>query len=267
MDRTTRRWAVAAIVASALAAPWPSGLTAQDDVNPYQAAPDVRAGRQLFERHCARCHGVGARGGETGPDLTRGQYRHASTDVGLFQVVSRGVDGTEMPGFRRARNDQEVWQVVAYLRSLGGGPRVEVPGDPSKGAQIYREEGECVSCHMIDGVGGTGGPDLSAVGSRRSPGDLRSDLVDPDARVQPQWWRMRVTHRDGTRVEGRRMNEGTYSVRILDEDANLWSFMKRDLIRSERMETSSMPSYAERLSADELQDLVAYLYELTGDEG
>ena len=74
---------------------------------------------------------------------------------------------------------------------------------------------------------------------------------------------MRVTHRDGTRVEGLRMNEGTYSLRILDAEDNLWSFLKRDLRRSERIETSSMPAYAGTLTEGELEDLVAYLYRLT----
>ncbi len=59
------------------------------------------------------------------------------------------------------------------------------------------------------------------------------------------------------------MNEGTYSVRILDADDNLWSFMKRDLRESERIETSSMPSYAGTLSDGELEDLVAYVYGLS----
>ena len=77
-----------------------------------------------------------------------------------------------------------------------------------------------------------------------------------------------MVHRDGTAVAGRRMNEGTYSVRILDEDNHLWSFQKRDLRESERIETSSMPSYAGELSDDELTDLVAFLYGLTkGEEG
>ena len=79
---------------------------------------------------------------------------------------------------------------------------------------------------------------------------------------------MRVTHRDGTRVEGLRMNEGTYSVRILDTDDDMWSFMKQDLLVSERIETSSMPAYAGTLTDGELEDLVAYLYGLTrGDQG
>ncbi len=242
-------------------------LWAQDDANPFATPMDRRAGETLFDRHCSRCHGLGATGGETGPDLTTGQFRHASTDTGLFSVITRGVPDTEMRPFRRASSDQDVWQLVTYLRSLSGGPRVEVPGDPSRGERLYRGKGECSSCHIIDGEGGRHGPDLSEIGSRRSPTDLRSDLVDPDERVQPAWWRMRVVHRDGTTVSGLRMNEGTYSVRILDDDSNLWSFMKRDLAERERIETSSMPSYAGELSDGELEDLIAFLYGLTRDEG
>lgn len=238
-------------------------LAGQDGTNPFTATVDVGKGEELFERHCARCHGVGATGGETGPDLTTGRFRHASTDNGLFSVISRGVEGTPMPAFRRARGDQEVWQVIAYLRSLTGGPRVEVPGDPAAGERIFRGKGECTRCHMVDGEGGIFGPDLSRVGDRRSPTDLRSDLVDPDGRVEPAWWTMRVRHVDGTTVEGRRMDEGTFSVRILDADGRMWSLPKRDLAASERVETSPMPSYSGRLSDGELQDVVAYVYGLT----
>jgi len=112
-------------------------------------------------------------------------------------------------------------------------------------------------------VGGRDGPDLSTVGSRRSPEELRSDLTDPDERVQPEWWSARVTHRDGTEVAGRRMGEGTYTLRVLDADGRMWSFRKRDLSEYERVETSTMPSYASSLSPTELEDLVAYLYGLT----
>ncbi|NIP79479.1 MAG: c-type cytochrome, partial [Gemmatimonadetes bacterium] len=84
-------------------------------MNPFATAMDARAGEALFDRHCSRCHGLGAAGGETGPDLTTGRFRNASTDVGLFAVISRGVSGTEMPPFRRARSDQDVWQLVSYL--------------------------------------------------------------------------------------------------------------------------------------------------------
>jgi len=152
---------------------------------------------------------------------------------------------------------------VAYLRSLAGGARVEVEGNPEDGGRLFRGKGGCTSCHVVDGEGGRHGPDLSAIGDRRSPAELRSDLIAPDERVQPRWWTMRVTHLDGTRVEGLRMSEGTYSVGILDGDDNLWSFLKRDLSERERIETSSMPAYGGTMSDGELEDLVAYLYGLT----
>lgn len=260
MPAGTPRSTVCLLVA-ALCAGSPSAITAQEGTNLYTTTRDVAAGRQSFDRNCSRCHGIGGTGGERGPDLTAG-FQRASTDGGLFVVVREGVPNTEMRGIARDQSDQTVWQIVAYLRSLTGGVRVDVPGDAAAGQRVYAGA-DCATCHAIDGVGGLDGPDLSTIGSRRSPDELLSDLVTPDERVQPDWWRMRVVHRDGTRVEGRRMGEGTYTVRILDAAGRMWSLEKRDLVESERVETSTMPSYRDRLTATQLQDLVAYLYGLT----
>ena len=237
-------------------------LQAQEEANPYATPVDLRAGRQLFARHCSSCHGLDGTGGENGPDLTTGGFRQAGTDAGLFDVISEGIPNTQMVGVDPTTSDQSVWQLVAHVRGLARGARVDVAGNPSAGQELYHGKGDCGDCHVINGEGGRHGPDLSTIGSRRSPAELVSDLVEPDERVEPRWWRMRVTHRDRTRVEGLRMGEDTYSVRILDADDNLWSFLKRDLRESERVETSSMPSYAGELTDGELEDLVAYLYGL-----
>jgi putative heme-binding domain-containing protein len=141
---------------------------------------------------------------------------------------------------------------------------VAVEGNPIAGDRFF-SAGDCSGCHVVNGVGGRQGPDLSNIGARRTPVQLMSDLVDPDERVQPRWWTMRVTHLDGTRIEGLRMNEGTYSLRILDAEDNLWSLEKKDLREIERIEASSMPSYS-GLSETQLNDLVAYLYGLTGED-
>ena len=239
------------------------GLSAQAQANPFTAVPDVRAGQLLFTRQCSICHGDDATGGEIGPDLTTGDFQHASTDAGLFNLISEGIPNTAMMGINATRTDQSVWQIVAYLRSVSGGERVAVAGNASAGERLFRGRGDCSGCHVIEGEGGRQGPELSTIGDRRSPDELLSDLVDPHERVEPRWWTMRVTHLDGTRVEGLRMNEGTYSLRILDAEDNLWSFEKRDLRESERIETSSMPAYAGTLTEGELEDLVAYLYGLT----
>jgi len=253
------------VLMAGLAGGLATGLDAQ--ANPYTTALDLQTGRELFGRQCSVCHGLGAAGGEIGPDLTTGEFEYSSTDTGLFNTISEGVPDTPMTGINRGRTDQSVWQIVTYLRSFGSGPRVAVTGNASAGERVFRGRGDCIGCHVVNGQGGRQGPDLSTIGDRRSPDQLLSDLVDPNERVQPRWWTMRMTHLDGTRVEGLRMNEGTYSVRILDGNDNLWSFSKRDLRDSERIETSSMPSNAEVLTDGELEDLVAYLYGLTrGDQ-
>jgi putative heme-binding domain-containing protein len=257
----TVRMTATGLLAVALAVGSPYRAGAQEGTNIFTTGRDVQAGQAHFDRHCSRCHGIGGTGGERGPDLTNG-FQRSSTDGGLFVVIRDGVPTTEMRGISRDQSDQTVWQIVAYLRSLTGGVRVDVAGDAAAGERVYARA-DCASCHIIAGQGGRDGPDLSTVGSRRSPEELRSDLVAPSERVQPEWWSMRVTHRDGTRVEGRRMGEGTYSVRILDAGGRMWSFEKRDLTQSQRIETSTMPSYANTLGAEELEDLVAYLYGLT----
>lgn len=261
MPRWTLSLVASGLLCSTLVGGTPVDVRGQEGTNIFTTARDVQTGERQFDRHCSRCHGIGATGGERGPDLTSG-FQRASTDGGLFVVIRDGIPNTEMRGITRSQSDQTVWQIVAYLRSLTGGMRVEVPGDPDVGAQVYARA-ECSGCHTIDGVGGLDGPDLSTIGSRRSPDELLSDLVSPDERVQPEWWGMRVTHVDGTRIEGRRMGEGTYTVRILDAEGRMWSLEKRNLAEMERVETSSMPSHADTLTDDELQDLVAYLYGLT----
>ena len=58
------------------------------------------------------------------------------------------------------------------------------------------------------------------------------------------------------------MNEDTFTLRIMDENENLWHFSKGQIRSSERIETSTMPSASETLSASEVDDLVAYLFSL-----
>jgi putative heme-binding domain-containing protein len=114
---------------------------------------------------------------------------------------------------------------------------------------------------MVGGEGGRTGPDLSTVGSRLDPDEIATSLTDPDAEVAPRWWTMRIGRADGSTLEGLRMNEDTFTVRIMDHDENLWSFMKSEVRSLEQIKTSTMPA-TEDLSASELDDLVAYLFSL-----
>ncbi len=237
---------------------------AEAQKNPFVTRIDVRMGQRVFRAECGRCHGRDAKGNdETGaPDLTTGSFSAASTEAKLFEVVRDGIPGTTMIGIGWAP-DETVWQIVAYIDSLNLDPDdVDLPGSVDEGQKLYVGKGNCTSCHMVGGIGGRLGPDLSTVGNRRDPDELEQDLIDPNETVLPRWWTMKVTRADGSVAEGLRMNEDTFTLRIMDEDENLWHFSKNQIRSSERIETSTMPSASETLSASEVDDLVAYLFSL-----
>lgn len=241
-----------------------SGSLAEDAGNLYNTSFDINAGLKYFERQCSRCHGFDAKGSdETGaPDLT-GRLARASSEVGIFNIIRTGVPGTAMLPVAADLPDSQVWQLVAYIGSLSTDPaNIDLPGSIANGASLFTNQGDCNSCHMIDGQGGRQGPDLSRVGERRSPEELLSDILNPHIDVAPRWWTMRVTDRDGVVREGLRMNEDSFSLRIMDGDANLWSYPKNRIASFERLEASTMPSYTQILSDSEVDDLVAYLFSL-----
>jgi len=167
-----------------------------------------------------------------------------------------------MIGISRSSTDQSVWMVVSYLKSLNDTAEVDLPGSAAAGRQVFNGKGNCASCHMVSGQGGRRGPELTHVGNRRDPDELVSDLATPEEDVAPRWWTMRVTREDGSIIEGLRMNEDTFTLRLMDEDENLWSFSKGRVRSYERIETSIMPSVVGTLTTSEMDDLVAYLFSL-----
>src|SRR5690349_21913214 len=103
-----------------------------DDRNPLAHDPNAaKAGEYEFRINCALCHGLGARGGGRGPDLTRAQKKHTHNDAEMFQVISNGIPGTAMPangtnGQGVGMTDTEIWQIIAYIRSQ----EVKAPAKP-----------------------------------------------------------------------------------------------------------------------------------------
>jgi hypothetical protein len=75
---------------------------------------------------------------------------------------------------------------------------------------------------------------------------------------------VRVVKKDGTVINGRRLNEDTYSVQVIDDRERLHSIVKADVREYAISKTSPMPSYKGTLTADELADLLGYLVSLKG---
>lgn len=228
---------------------------------PVVTAQEIARGRTLFLAQCAYCHGDDGAGGR-GAVLTRRVLRRAPTDEALFRIVNRGIPGTGMPG--NAMSAREVWQVVAYARSLGRLKREPLPGDASRGAQVYQTQG-CAACHTVAGRGGPTGPDLTDVGARSNPVFLRRSLIEPQADLPTEFLQVRAVTRTGERLSGVRVNEDTFSVQFRDATGRLHSYFKDQLAELARdMTGTPMPSYRDRLGPGSLDDLVAYLVSLEG---
>lgn len=80
----------------------------------------IAAGKKLYEQHCMACHGVSGKGG-IGPDLTDKIGIHGGSDGEIYHVITEGVSGTAMKGFRKEMTDEMRWRVVNYLVSLRSG--------------------------------------------------------------------------------------------------------------------------------------------------
>ena len=126
-------------------------------------APDLAAGRRVFDAQCAWCHGTEGAGG-AGPGLQRATLRNAANDAALVRIVRSGIAGTEMPSFESSLTEKSAWQIAAYLRSLGRTQPTPLPGDPRRGAAVYEKTG-CALCHVVSGTGGVLGPELTSVGA------------------------------------------------------------------------------------------------------
>lgn len=139
-------------------------------------------------------------------------------------------------------------------------------GDAARGQAIFEGKGGCTSCHRIKGTGSRTGPDLSEIGAR-SPEQLRTSLLDPDAEMLPGNRYYRVVLKDGSTVTGRLINQDTFTVQLIDSKENLRSFVKSDLKEGAFVEKSPMPSFKGRLSDTEISDVVAYLSSLKPPPG
>jgi putative heme-binding domain-containing protein len=231
--------------------------------NPYTTASDVARGKQLFNGQCALCHGPAGEGGR-GANLARPNLKRAPDDPSLFHVLHDGIPGTEMPG-AFAMTDHEIWQVAAFVRTLGRAASEKVPGDPERGRRLVNDKGGCLRCHSIGGVGGITAPTLTEIGARRSAAFLRKTLLDPESTLPEGFAMVDAQTKDGRRLVGVRLNEDVWTIQFRDPAGNPQSIWKDDLVELRKDLTKSpMPSFRTVFSDSELTDVVAYLVSLRG---
>jgi len=184
-------------------------------------------GRTTFNSTCAGCHGLDGHGSDKAVNIASGRAR-AVSDAQLASIISNGIPETGMPAFHDLSQTQ-VHALVSYLRSLQGKAEARiVPGDATRGKEIFFGKGGCAACHSISGEGGFLGPDLTEYAATNSPEGLRNEIVRTP-RVPSHGYRPAVvTTTRGERLEGLIRNEDNFSMQLQTADGNFHLLRKSD---------------------------------------
>jgi len=170
--------------------------------------------------------------------------------------------------------DEEIWQIITYLRSV----QVRAPsknfGNAANGKKLFYGDANCSLCHMVNGKGGRTGPDLTSVGISRTVGSLVESVRNPSQRLawgltEPtkefaqRYETVIVVTPDGKEIKGVTLNEDSFSLQMMDTADNIHLFDK-DKLRAIRKDSKSlMPVYPPATLADkDLNDIIAYLLDV-----
>lgn len=148
----------------------------------------VAAGKWVWQKHnCNDCHTILGIGGYYAPDVTKVMTSRDKEWVARFLKAPEKVwpNARKMPNL--GLKDEEVADLVAFLTWVNGIDTNNWPPKPmvasavtsvTPGEAVYKAQG-CSACHMIAGVGGKVGPDLSQVGKRRDTEWIEAQLRNP----------------------------------------------------------------------------------------
>ncbi|MGA2428485.1 MAG: c-type cytochrome [Candidatus Acidiferrum sp.] len=247
------------------------------DKNPFAGNTDAaKVGESQFRANCAFCHGLGARGGGRGPDLTRAKKRHGNADADLFRTINEGVPGTAMPPNGATQQgvgmtDEEIWQVITYIRSVQKKTDAQAAGNAAHGRELFYGPAACANCHMVQGKGGRLGPDLTTTGSARSLDYLVESVRNPSKRLaqgiseamkefSQEYVTVTVVDGGGQKYQGTVLNEDNFTLQMMDTREQLHLFDKSKLQSVEETRQSLMPAYDPKMLPEkDLQDLLAFL--------
>ena len=141
-------------------------------------------------------------------------------------MITRGTPGG-MPPF--ALQPAELTGIVAFIRAGFDTTASIRVGDAARGRTIFDGKGQCATCHRVAGKGPRLAPDLSDIGIARAPAALERSIRDPSSAMMPINRPVRIVMKNGSTIRGRRLNEDTHSVQIIDDQERLLSLAKTDV--------------------------------------
>ena len=262
-EHTARPWLAASLLVTAFTL---APAAAQDPADPSLPAENpfgrdpaaIQSGDVIFHERCAVCHGQKAQG-SMAANLVQTRSVRRGSQAALFKLIRNGIPGTDMPP-QPDLPENGIWQIISYLRSLAlPGQQPPLEGDPQAGRVVFQEAG-CISCHIVNGTGGFLGPSLDSIAVKKASGEIREDVLDPDAQLASGFEPIAVETSEGRRVEGVLKNEDTFQVLILTAEGEVETFQRSGLKALTMLKRSVMPAdYNARLPPQDLQNLLAFL--------
>jgi putative heme-binding domain-containing protein len=170
--------------------------------------------------------------------------------------------------------DEEIWQIITYLRSVQVRAPAKNFGNAANGKKLFYGDANCSLCHMVNGKGGRTGPDLTGVGisrtveslveSVRNPSQrLAWGLTEPTKEFAQRYETVTVMMPEGKEIKGVTLNEDSFSLQMMDTADNIHVFDKDKLRSIKKDGKSLMPVYVpSTLSDKDLNDIVAYLLDV-----
>jgi len=232
-------------------------LLAQDPTT----APSSVDVKNVYAKLCAGCHGADARGTQQGPGLAGNPGVRRRSNLNVRNLIRKGIPAAGMPGFDLP--DSTLDALVALVASLNSSAaESNVPGDRAAGKEFFFGKGQCASCHMVSGAGKPIGPDLSNLGREMMVDQIREALLQPDAKIANGYGLVTVQLRDGQALRGFTRNRTRFNIQLQDLKGVLHP-LSLDRVSGITEEKHSLMQPA-AASADELQNLIAYLAGLTG---
>jgi putative heme-binding domain-containing protein len=236
-----------AIVSAVVLFRGPAAHAQGQDRAPEYFQSDIQYGAQIFATQCTACHGTS--GDQIpGVNFRAGQFKRVVSDNDLRATITNGVPGTAMQPF--AFGASELTGIVSYLRNMNSfDAKGSIIGNPARGQTLFNGAGTCASCHAVNGKGPRVAPDLGDIGTLRTAELLHRTLVDPAGSMLPANRPVHAVTKDGKVINGRRLNEDTYTVQLIDEQEHLVSLTKSDLREFTVLKTTTMPSYKDKFTA------------------
>ena len=234
------------------------GATATTLWAQVHSGAEIQAGSRLYVAQCTLCHGQNG-DGVAGVNLPRQQFRRPLSDEELRQDGLDGCPGEPgMPPF--TFQQAELDGLVALIRAGFDWPGMAVKvGEAGRGQALSKEKALHDLPSRAAGARVRARSERDRRGAGRPSSAARCASPPPDDAHQRS---VRIVTRDGRTIRGRRLNEDTYTVQLIDEEEHLVSLDKADI---RELRSAEPPRCrAGKLSGDDLSDVIAYLLSLRG---